>query len=127
MEHAPILVTGAAGSVGGVGRSVAERLLHRRLPVRAVVRREDDRAAALRRMGAEVVIADLSNASDATRAMHGCKRIYFGLSIAANYLETTVLNAAVARGLGDLEVFVNMSQLTVSQMSLGPMTESAQQ
>jgi uncharacterized protein YbjT (DUF2867 family) len=127
MEHARILVTGAAGSVGGVGRGVAERLLQRRLPVRAVVRRDDDRAAELRRMGAEVVVADLTNASDVRRAMRGCRRIYFGLSIAANYLETTVLNAAVARELGDLEVFVYMSQLTVSQMSLGPMTESAQQ
>src|SRR6266436_9454073 len=127
MEPAPILVTGAGGGVGGVGRAVVERLLGRRLPVRAVVRREDDRAAELRRFGAEVVLADLTSASDVTRAMSGCKRVYFGLSVAANYLETTVLNAAVARQLGGLEVFVNMSQLTVSQMSLGPMTESSQQ
>jgi uncharacterized protein YbjT (DUF2867 family) len=123
----PILVTGAGGSVGGVGRAVVERLLLRRLPVRAVVRREDARAAELRRLGAEVVVADLTSASDAKRAMRGSRRVYFGLSVAANYLETTVLNAAVARELGGLEVFVNMSQLTVSQMSLGPMTESAQQ
>jgi uncharacterized protein YbjT (DUF2867 family) len=127
MERAPILVTGAGGSVGGVGHAIVERLLQRRLPVRAVVRREDDRAAALRRLGAEVVVADLTSASDARRAMSGCRRVYFGLSIAASYLETTVLNAAVARELGGLEVFVNMSQLTVSQMSLGQMTESAQQ
>lgn len=59
--------------------------------------------------------------------MRGCKRIYFGLSVAAYYLEATVLNAAVAREVGGLEVFVNMSQMTVSQMSLGQMTESLQQ
>jgi uncharacterized protein YbjT (DUF2867 family) len=127
VEPAPILVTGAGGSVGAVGRAVVERLLQRRLLVRAVVHREDDRATELRRLGAEVVIADLTNASDVTRAMTGCKRIYFGLSVAEYYLEATVLNAAVARELGGVEVFVNMSQMTVSQMSLASMTESSQQ
>ena len=40
----PILVTGAAGRVGGVGGLVVEALQRRGLPVRAMVRREDDRA-----------------------------------------------------------------------------------
>ena len=44
----PILVTGAAGHVGRVGRTVVELLRQRNLPVRALVRREDERAAALR-------------------------------------------------------------------------------
>ncbi len=43
----PILVTGAAGSVGGVGRTVVELLRQRNLPVRALVRRENARAKAL--------------------------------------------------------------------------------
>ena len=43
-----ILVTGAAGQLGAVGRTVTGLLLDRGLPVRAMVRREDDRAAALR-------------------------------------------------------------------------------
>jgi len=47
----PILVTGAAGHVGGVGRTVVELLCRRNLPVRALVRREDERAAALRATG----------------------------------------------------------------------------
>jgi uncharacterized protein YbjT (DUF2867 family) len=127
MNDAPILVTGAAGTVGGVGRAVVERLIERKLPVRALVRREDDRAAALRALGAEVVVADLTRPSDVARALTGCRRIYFGLGIAAYYLEATVTTAAVARALGDLEVFVNMSQVTVSQMSLTSRTESAQQ
>src|SRR5208283_4525812 len=45
----------------------------------------------------------------------------------ASYLEATVTAAAVARQRGDLEVFVNISQLTVSQMSLTEMTDSPQQ
>src|SRR5262249_3992985 len=43
------------------------------------------------------------------------------------YLEATVTAAAVARERGGLEVFVNISQLTVSQMSLLAMTDSLQQ
>jgi uncharacterized protein YbjT (DUF2867 family) len=127
MNDPPILVTGAAGTVGGIGPAVVQRLLQRKLPVRALVRREDDRAAALRALGAEVVTADLTNASDVARALTGCRRMYFGLGIAAYYLDATVTTAAVARARGDLEVFVNMSQMTVSQMTLTSRTESAQQ
>ena len=47
-DKGSILVTGAAGQLGAVGRSVTGLLLNRGLPVRAMVRREDDRAAALR-------------------------------------------------------------------------------
>src|SRR5262249_43064721 len=123
----PILVTGAAGRVGGGGGAVVEVLRRRGLPVRALVRREDDRAAALRATGAEVVVADLTRPGDVLRALAGCQRVYFGMSVSAPYLEATVAAAAAARQHGDLEVFVNISQLTVSQMSLTEMTDSTQQ
>ena len=42
-DDGPILVTGAAGQLGAVGRTVTGLLLDRKLPVRAMVRREDDR------------------------------------------------------------------------------------
>jgi NAD(P)H dehydrogenase (quinone) len=121
-----ILVTGAAGNVGGVGRTVVELLRHRNLTVRALVRREDERANALRAMGAEVVVGDLTRAGDVACALEGCRRLYFGMSVSAPYLEATITAAAVARQQGDLEVFVNISQLTVSQMSLTAMTDSPQ-
>ena len=123
----PILVTGAAGSIGGVGRTVVELLRQRNLPVRALVRRDDARAEALRATGAEVVVGDLTQAGDVVRALAGCRRLYFGMSVSAPYLEATVTAAAVARAQGDLEVFVNISQMTVSQMSLTAMTDSPQQ
>lgn len=44
----PILVTGAAGRVGAVGRTVTELLLKQGKAVRALVRNEDERALALR-------------------------------------------------------------------------------
>ena len=124
---APILVTGAAGRGGGVGREVVEILRQRGLPVRAFVRTEDDRSESLRAIGAEVVVGDLTRAEDVARALAGCRRLYFGMSVSATYLEATATAAAVARQRVDLEVFVNISQLTVSQMSLTDMTDSPQQ
>jgi len=123
----PILVTGAAGSVGAVGRTVVESLRRRGLPVRALVRREDERAEALRATGAEVVAGDLTHGADVMRALSGCRRLYFGMSLSASYLEATVIAAAAARQQGDIEVFVNISQMTVSQMTLANMTDSPQQ
>jgi NAD(P)H dehydrogenase (quinone) len=123
----PILVTGAAGRVGGVGGAVVEMLRQHDLPVRALVRRDDERAEALRATGAEVVVGDLTRTGDVARALAGCRRLYFGLSVSAAYLEATVTAAAVAHERGDLEVFVNISQMTVSQMSLTEMTDSPQQ
>ena len=123
----PILITGAAGGVGGVGRTIVEILRQRGLPVRAMVHREDERANALRATGAEMVTGDLTVPADVVRAMAGCGRIYFGMSVSAPYLEATVIAAAAALAQGDIEVFVNISQMTVSQMSLTNMTDSPQQ
>jgi NAD(P)H dehydrogenase (quinone) len=123
----PILVTGAAGTTGGVGGLVVDNLLARGLSVRALVRREDERAENLRSRGAEVVVGDLTLAGDIARALDGCRRVYFGMSVSAGYLEATVAAAAAARAHGRLEIFVNMSQMTVSQMDLTSTVESDQQ
>jgi uncharacterized protein YbjT (DUF2867 family) len=125
-DNKPILVTGAAGRLGAVGRTVTGLLLERGLPVRALVRREDDRAAALRSAGAEVVVGDLLEPPDVYRVVSGCRRVYFGLSVSAGYLEATVTMAAVAREVG-VDALVNMSQMTVSQMSILNTTPSPQQ
>src|SRR5262245_5615451 len=122
----PILVTGAAGQLGAVGRTVTGMLLDRGLRVRAMVRREDDRAAALRAAGAEVVVGDLLEPADVHRVVSGCRRVYFGMSVSAAYLEATVTMAVVARDVG-VDALVNMSQMTVSQMSIQNTTPSPQQ
>jgi uncharacterized protein YbjT (DUF2867 family) len=62
-----------------------------------MVRREDDRAAALRAAGAEVVLGDLLEPADVYRVVNGCRRIYFGMSLSPGYLEATMTMAAVAR------------------------------
>ncbi len=99
-DKGPILVTGAAGQLGAVGRTVTTLLLERGLAVRAMVRREDDRAAALRAAGAEVVVGDLLDSADVYRVVRGCRRVYFGMSVSPGYLEATVTMATVARKSG---------------------------
>jgi uncharacterized protein YbjT (DUF2867 family) len=91
-----------------------------------MVRREDDRAAALRSAGAEVVVGDLLEPADVYRAVSGCGRVYFGMSVSPGYLEASVTMAAVAREVG-VDALVNMSQMTVSQMSIHNTTPSPQQ
>ena len=84
-----ILVTGAAGQLGAVGRTVTGLLLDRGLPVRALVRREDERAAALRAVGAEVVVGDLLEPADdhaINRLAHGNTRQRSGDIIRHNRL-----------------------------------------
>jgi uncharacterized protein YbjT (DUF2867 family) len=122
----PILITGAAGKLGAVGRTVTGLLLERGFKVRAMVRQEDDRAAVLRAAGAEVVVGDLLEPADVHRAVRGCRRAYFGMSVSAGYLEATVIMAAVAREVG-IDALVNMSQMTVSEMSINHTTPSPQQ
>ena len=56
MTSIPILIGGAAGATGGVA---AKLLLEKGLPVRAIVRSEDERAQSLRSLGAEIFVADL--------------------------------------------------------------------
>jgi len=120
-----ILVTGAAGRVGGVGRIVTELLLKEGRAVRAMVRNEDERAQALRDMGAEVVIGDLLDLESMHKVIAGCETMYFGMSVSDTYLTATVNTAAVAKHYG-VKAFVNMSQMTVSQMSITETTASPQ-
>ena len=106
-EQSPILVTGAAGRVGAVGRTVTELLLKQGKAVRAMVRSDDERAQALRDMGAEVVVGDLLDLDSMHRAIAGCETMYFGMSISDAYLAATVNAAAVAKHHG-VKAFINM-------------------
>jgi uncharacterized protein YbjT (DUF2867 family) len=121
------LITGAAGKIGGVSRSVVELLLDKGDPVRAMVHREDARAQRLRDLGAEVVVGDLTDPRSVVDAMTGVERMFFNMSVSLDYLEATAIVCATARELGGYDVIVNMSQMTVSQMTLTSTEESHQQ
>jgi len=121
------LITGAGGGVGSVSRRVVELLLHDGEPVRAMVHRDDERADQLRALGAEVVVGDLTRAGDIVVAMQGASRMFFNMSVSADYLLATAEVCAVALERGQLDAIVNMSQMTVSQMTLTSTDESHHQ
>src|ERR1044072_1332238 len=108
MAH-PILVTGAAGRVGAIGRTVTALLLQQGKVVRAMVRTEDERAQALRDLGAEVVVGDLLDLDSMHRVIAGCDTMYFGMSVSDAYLAATVNTAAAAKHHG-VKPVINMSQ-----------------
>jgi uncharacterized protein YbjT (DUF2867 family) len=128
VDHAvPYLVTGAGGGVGGVSRLVAHLLIAAGAPLRAMVHRDDSRAEALRSIGADVVVGDLTKPVDVAAAMTGVRRMFFSMSVSPDYLEATAVVCAAARELDDgLRVLVNMSQMTVGQMTTST-AESRQQ
>jgi len=74
MMQPTILVTGATGNTGG---AVVSELLHRGVPVRAMVRSRDARSAALQARGAEVVVADIFDPDQLVAAMRGVQRAYY--------------------------------------------------
>ncbi|MEU7722538.1 NmrA family NAD(P)-binding protein [Streptomyces tibetensis] len=122
-DHDLVLVTGA----GGVGRLVTERLRAQDVPVRVLVRREDARAAEVRAWGAEVVTGDLTRPETVAAALDGVRRTYFGLSVSPDHLLAATVMATVAKAHGELDLLVDMSQMTVSQMTATSTAESHQQ
>jgi uncharacterized protein YbjT (DUF2867 family) len=121
------LVTGAGGRIGSVSRLVVERLLDRGAAVRAMVRTDDARAEALRGLGAEVVVADLTRPAEVGAAIADIDRVFFSMSVSPEYLEATAVVCATARAAARIELLVNMSQMTVAEMSARSTEESHQQ
>ena len=127
VTDAPVLVTGAGGGVGSVGRRVVTLLRERDLPVRAMVYRDDERADALRSLGAQVVAGDLTRPDDVARVLDGVGRMLFLMSVSPSYLQATATVAMAARAAGAVEALVNMSQMSVSQMSVANAEDFSQQ
>src|SRR5438105_3850375 len=123
-EPGLVLVTGAGGGVGGVAGKVVALLRQRGRAVRAMAHRDDDRADALRALGADVVVGDLTRPADVATALDSVQRMFFSMSLAPSYLEATATVATVARAVGDLDALVAISQMTVSQMDALSMNES---
>ena len=121
-ERNPILITGAGGQVGGVSRLMVEMLLEQGHPVRAFVRRDDERAQSLREAGAEVFVGDLLKLADVAAALKGVKRVYFSMTPQPYYADALTLMAAAARAQGDIEAFVHLSNYEQSYMTLEKMT-----
>ncbi|MFF9981024.1 NmrA family NAD(P)-binding protein [Streptomyces erythrochromogenes] len=118
-----VLITGA----GGVGRNVLERLRAHDVPVRVMVRRDDERAAQLRALGAQVVLGDLTRPETVEAAMRGVRSVYFAMPVSPDHLLAATVVASVAQEYGELDALVGLSQMTVSQMTATSVGESHQQ
>jgi nucleoside-diphosphate-sugar epimerase len=83
-EPGLILVTGAGGGVGGVGvgNKVVALLRQRGRAVRAMAHHDDDRTDALRALGADIVVGDLTRPADVATALDSVKRMFFSMSVA---------------------------------------------
>jgi NAD(P)H dehydrogenase (quinone) len=110
MTHPRILVTGASGKTGS---AVTRQLLAAGVPVRALVRRRDSRSDALHALGAEIAVADMSDAEPMTRALTGVQRAYFVAGFDPAMLQQAVVFATAAREAG-LEHIVQMTQWLAS-------------
>ena len=117
----PFLITGAGGRVGSTGAHVARDLLASGIHVRAVVRQDDDRAQALRAMGAHVVVGDLLDLHFVRDAFSEVKRAYFTCGVVPKYTEIAA-NIAVAAREAALDVLINMSQMTAEAGASSPQT-----
>jgi uncharacterized protein YbjT (DUF2867 family) len=126
-ESPTYLITGAGGGTAGISPQVVAQLRDRGQAVRAMVHHDDARADALRALGADVIAGDLTNPVDVAAGMNGVTRMFFNMSVSPDYLQATAVVCAIAKELDNLEVLVNMSQMTVSQMTATSTEESKQQ
>ena len=111
MTKPRILVTGATGKTG---TPTVYQLIEQGFPVRALVRREDSRSAALARAGAEVVVGSLEDPIDLENAMRGVQRAYFCPPLEPGTLRRATLFAVAAQE-ARLETVVVLSQWLVDR------------
>jgi uncharacterized protein YbjT (DUF2867 family) len=110
MNRPKILVTGATGRTGA---AVVSELLKGGYPVRAMVRREDARAASLRAKGVDIAVAEITDMERVSAAMRGVQRAYWLPPYDPAMLTGAAVFATAARE-ARLEAIVSLSQWLAS-------------
>ncbi|AYG69564.1 MULTISPECIES: NmrA family NAD(P)-binding protein [unclassified Rhizobium] len=113
MSQAEILVSGATGRTG---TAAIDELLKMGKTVRAYVRSDDDRAAALRQRGLETAIGDFTDIDAIRAAMEGIRSAYFLHPIAPGIVGAAAYFAQAAKETG-VSTIVNMSQISARRES----------
>jgi NAD(P)H dehydrogenase (quinone) len=108
-----VLVTGATGDTGGYAVPALVKL---GVSIRALVRKDDERAARLRASGVEVVLGDLLDLDSVRSAMDGVNTAYFVYLLLPGLIDATAYFAQAAREAG-LSGVVNMSQISARRDS----------
>jgi NAD(P)H dehydrogenase (quinone) len=113
MIDAEILVSGATGRTGG---AAIDTLLAMGKRVRAYVRSDDERAAALRKRGVEIAVGNFTNVDEIRTAMEGIRSAYFLHPIAPGIIGAAAYFAQAAKEAG-VTAIVNMSQISARRES----------
>ena len=113
MDEVDILVSGATGRTGGVA---IEELLRMGERVRAYVRSDDERAAALRQRGVDIAVGDFTDIDNVRAAMEGISSAYFLHPIAPGIIGAAAYFAQAAKEAG-VTAIVNMSQISARRES----------
>src|SRR6266567_1444137 len=96
-----VLVTSAAGgNQGKTGRHVSQMLLARGVPVRALVRKIDERSDQLKSLGAEIFVGDFLDVRSVEQAAKDVASIYFAYPVQDGLAEATAAMAFAARKHG---------------------------
>ena len=113
MQQRKYLITAATGKTGV---HTIRHLLKGGHAVRAMVHSEDERSAALRDAGAEIVVGDLLEHDDVLRATEGVSAAYLCYPVRPGFIQVTAYFADAAQRAG-LDVVVNMSQISAREDS----------
>jgi uncharacterized protein YbjT (DUF2867 family) len=97
----PVLVTSAAGgNQGKTGRHVCQMLLARGVPVRALVRKIDERSDQLKSLGAEIFVGNFLDVRSVEQAAKDVASIYFAYPVQDGLADATAAMAFAARKHG---------------------------
>ncbi|MEW6397118.1 MULTISPECIES: NmrA family NAD(P)-binding protein [unclassified Afipia] len=113
MSEAEFLVSGATGRTGG---AAINELLKMGKRVRAYVRSDGDKAAALRARGVEIAIGDFTRIDAIRAAMEGIRSAYFLHPIAPGIINASAYFAQAAKEAG-VTAIINMSQISARRES----------
>jgi NAD(P)H dehydrogenase (quinone) len=114
MNKADILVSGATGRTGG---AAIDTLLEMGKSIRAYVRSDDERAAALRQRGVAIAVGDFTDIDHIRAAMEGISSAYFLHPIAPGIISSAAYFAQAAKE-ASVTAIVNMSQISARRDSM---------
>jgi uncharacterized protein YbjT (DUF2867 family) len=106
MTSPRILVTGASGKTGA---EVVRQLREQGVAVRAMVRRQDERSKRLERIGADIVVADITDSHQLVDAMQAVTRAYYCAPFTPFAIQGAATFAVAAKA-ARLESIVELSQ-----------------
>jgi nucleoside-diphosphate-sugar epimerase len=97
-DGAPVLVTGAAGFIGG---HVAQRLVEEGHRVRCLARATSD-TSLLNELGVEVAVGDLTSAPSLARAAEGCRHVVHCAALVSDWATVQEIERANVVGTRNL-------------------------